>query len=321
MIKIPTLYLLGPIAALALYKLHWRSLAKSELWILGGLMLFPAVLWYYHAAQLRQQTGLTFNIWSIGQDKWGNLAVWRDLDFYRVLWDRLHHDVIGSFGLLLAAAGLILPGYDERERQGQVLLFSWAGSIVLYFFIVARGNVVHEYYQLPLVPVVAIAVGRALDRGIKTLRFLTADARLPFSSQILGPLALTAVLVSLIYPAWRFADLNYRQQAMANNKPFYEAGHSIERETRKGDLLLVGYDKVHKPELFYFADRKGWVFSLEQCDLGELERKIDLGAKYIAVVNLTTPTSTFKSGDCGRMLGSQFELVDSGRHWILYRAE
>ena len=62
--------------------------------ILVVLMLTPAVLWYLHAADLRAQTGLTFDFWNIGSDKWGNIGLWFDPDFYRTIAERFSGEVI-----------------------------------------------------------------------------------------------------------------------------------------------------------------------------------------------------------------------------------
>jgi len=126
-------------------------------------MLVPTALWYLHAADLRAQTGLTFNIWSIGGDNWGNLAIWSDPGFYWTMAQRLAGEVISRYAIWFSLVGLLLAGGTAREERGRRFLLIWAGSLVFAVFIVAEGHMVHDYYQLPFVPLSVIAFRRSAE--------------------------------------------------------------------------------------------------------------------------------------------------------------
>lgn len=322
LLKIPSLYLLWPVAALSFVKWRWKTLIRKELWLLGTVMILPAVLWYLHAAQLRHQTGLTFGIWDFGQDKWGNLAIWSDPAFYALLWTRLHQEVITATGLFFAAIGLLLPGRDLRQREGHVLLLCWAGSIALYVLVVANGNKIHQYYQLPLAPVFAIGVGRALDwvgRSWKAMDLRIENRRV---GQLLGWLSVVLLVGIMVWPSWQFANDNYRRLPMAVNALLYEAGRSIQEITQPDDLLLVAYDEGRMPELLYYADRRGWRFDLIACNAKEIEAKASLGAKYLAIATVGTESEAFVTQSaCVRLLEPRLQKAASGKHWILYKLE
>jgi len=318
MLKLPALAMLGPMAALALWSYGWRALWQPRLWWLSALVLVPTALWYLHAADLRAHTGLTFNIWSFGGDKWGNLAIWSNPEFYRTMAQRLAGEVISRYAIWLSLVGLLLPGRTRLEESGRRLLLIWAASLVLSVFIVANGNTIHEYYQMLFVPLAVIAFGRAI--GWLQIRWAAISAASTWRRGLLcsGSVLFLVYISGVFWSSFQFDSIVFRQLAFHSNQVVYDAAQSVAQLTKSSDLIVVAYEENRLPELFYYADRKGWTTDYQQCSLSDVAAKSKLGAQYVVLVLSILNDKPNEPGDCGVKLRAQFTPVASGPYWQMY---
>jgi hypothetical protein len=122
-----------------------KSLRNPQLWVLGILSLLPAAIYnfvgIYVAGFISQG--------SVGGRILLNLVV-DPLSYIR--WDNKVEEVLGITALLLAMAGTFLL----KDRRGRSLMLGlWSGYVLFgVFFMYYYGT--HDYYHLPLIPIVAI---------------------------------------------------------------------------------------------------------------------------------------------------------------------
>ncbi len=289
LVKIPTLYLGFPLVAIAWSYWGWSFLRRPLLWLYLLLVLMPAVLWHRHAYHLFEQTGLTFGIWNqYGYDKWGH-ALLLDPGFYLVMLRRFVHAVYTPVGSLLVLLGTIMPPRRSREWIVSV----WLGGLVLYLGLVAEGNRLLHYYQLPFVPVGALlAAGflvRVLDAaqadtnqglGRRLLRYLR-DWRFHVLGVVLGSIA--------AYSAWAVRD--YYVQPGSYDL-YYRSCHALGavlQERLPPDALLIVGDlddkppgpyRAQNPSLLYYSHRKGWQITPKEFCPERLDRLAAQGADY-----------------------------------------
>jgi 4-amino-4-deoxy-L-arabinose transferase-like glycosyltransferase len=135
-----------------------KSLRNPQLWVLGILSLLPAAIYnfvgIYVAGFISQG--------SVGGRILLNLVV-DPLSYIR--WDNKVEEVLGITALLLAIAGTFLL----KDRRGRSLMLGlWSGYVLFgVFFMYYYGT--HDYYHLPLIPIVAIglaAVGQAVIQAL-----------------------------------------------------------------------------------------------------------------------------------------------------------
>ncbi|MEW6608942.1 MAG: glycosyltransferase family 39 protein [bacterium] len=265
LIKIPTLYLGLPILYLAYIKYNKSLFIKWKLWLLAGIILLPTILWYYHAHQIFKEYSLTFGIWDIGQDKWGNIQIWTDKKFYITLFHRFKGEVLTPIGLCLFLFGIIL-----KVRQKEEFLFHfWLIGIIIYFFVVAAGNMEHNYYQLPLVSVASIFIGKSL--------ILFINKKLLYE-KVIGWIIITIAFLSISLFSYKAIKSFYFW-----SRPIYFAGKSVDKLVEKDILIIVSYDTHHGPELLYYCKRKGWYIKFSDINPQIVETYRRQGAKYLVI--------------------------------------
>ncbi len=181
------------------YILHYRKFNQS---------------WYWYFGTLEQR--LAFGSW------------WQ-------LGDRGVMDVAGPGGILFFLAGLFALA---KARNISVLL-AWLAGTILYLLIFFNLNVVHNYYQIPMLAPVAVIVALGLQ-------FLTHPKSWVLPA-LLGVMAILNV---------GYSEIAYFQI----NKTEHQIGHLLESNTKPDDLIIITFDRYdcRNPKLLYRARRKGW---------------------------------------------------------------
>ena len=262
-VKLPEAFLGMPIAYLVWRRLGWRSITSLRVWLCALVALVPPALWYWHAHQLKEKTGLTFVIWEVGSDKWGNLDLLSSPKFYfDLLFARLMERHLTYAGALLLIIGCVLL----RRRKDLGLFKWWTGGAVFYLLLVAKGNAVHDYYQLPVLLPLALGVGAgiawATERGFKS------------PGRIVGRFLLAAFLV---LSALRNLDL---VEKVVDSSPGLLAIGAVAQEVVPPGELVVAVDDGD-PTLLYHVDRRGWHASVGMLEEDWIEARRREGAAYL----------------------------------------
>ena len=84
LIKLPTLYMGGPLLFLAFLKFGNKIFVQYKLYLFVVLILAPPFLWYSHMAELHAQTHGGESIW-LNNDKLANAGILFDIKFYKLI--------------------------------------------------------------------------------------------------------------------------------------------------------------------------------------------------------------------------------------------
>lgn len=258
--KIPSLYMGFPLLYAAWRKYGWRMWREWRIWLFGLVALVPALLYYLYAHSLYQQTGLT--VYGItggwpGSGKFDNLGQLLSADFYRAMFIRFRSIILGNYGLLLLALGLALAPRWKEEG----VFYVWLGGIGIFILAVAQGNRQHEYYQLPVLPVAALFIGKALSALLKPGAL---NLSLILIGQRVGILVVAALLILSLRNAIQNAAPLYQQ-----TRVLLEVAEATRRLTPEGAPVAILHDWARVPEVFYYAERRGWSLWLERTPQGE----------------------------------------------------
>lgn len=158
LIKPPYIVVLAPIV---LYKFVegrlWAPERRRDLGLsaaVGGAVIAVVLAWFYYSFTYTfGKTGLTVARGSYPTQIYKTWEFWLAPQFY---WEALKRIwiLLTPFGTLLFAAGLVIAAKNKKWLP--VIAF---GGYLLYFVGVAEYNWPHYYYQLPLIPVAALAIG------------------------------------------------------------------------------------------------------------------------------------------------------------------
>ncbi|MBI2008287.1 hypothetical protein HYS82_01390 [Candidatus Amesbacteria bacterium] len=136
--------LVKPVAIFFLFPISWefiKSLKLKSFLILNSLFLIPFIAWRLWSHRFPE--GIPASLWLLN----GNHIRFRPAFFRWIFGERIAVLILGKWGLwpLLHGAFSTLGGFSP-----------WVISALLYLFTFATGNVQHDYYQIPIIPIISI---------------------------------------------------------------------------------------------------------------------------------------------------------------------
>jgi hypothetical protein len=207
---------------------------------------------------------------------YGTLEQRLDPKTWHLLAWRVWREIAGPIGVMLVALALATtPAAARRFGTRPVLvLWAWGLGALAYVLVFYNLNVIHSYYQLPLVAVVAMFVAL----GLATFRREWSDL-VPWVSSfaVAGALALLTVH-SLVLARGRYYQAD---------EPRTQAAAIIRSQTAPNALVVTAIshdDRTDDPRLLYRASRYGWSMSVTAVDTALVTRMRQLGATDLAVL-------------------------------------
>lgn len=136
------------------YRQGFKSLTNWKLYLAFILGILPLVAWRGWITQFPE--GIPAAQWLLNSD-----GIRFKGAFFRWLFaQRIGELILGYWGLIAFGFGLILK---PNTRSGWFFHF-WFLGILAYLSIFATGNVTHDYYQVFILPIIAIFVALGLER-------------------------------------------------------------------------------------------------------------------------------------------------------------
>ncbi len=195
---------------------------------------------------------------------------------WSTLFDRLVYDLSAGY----IGTGFFLIGVCVSIfRKKYSLLWYWFLGVIVYLLIFFFLNVIHNYYQIPFVPLFAIFMAIGIE-------FL-ADF-LESKNSILIQLFF---LVTLCITAISFSEKSFFKQEII----YEDIGKQIAENSNENDLLIVSYGKlsVHCPLILYRAKRNGWSIPIDVINEKIVTNLCKEGCKYLAFIEEKLPKNDF----------------------------
>lgn len=267
-----------PFAVLAYMRFGFRFVIKWQVWFFAIASVIPLIFWRKWMLQYPQ--GIPGYEWLYN----GNGIRFKGAFFQWIFAERISRIILGYLGLPFVILGLLF-----KNKQEGLLLFSFTLSTLAYLFVIATGNVQHDYYQILIIPTLAMLFGKGVD-------FLLSN-----TSQIFNRFTTyTVVLISfglMIGFGWYIIReyYNVRLDAVA-------AGKAV-------DQLVPSDAKIIAPltgdtTLLYYTNRKGWP-AWERT----IREFLDSGATHMVFINPTAPELNFIN---------YFGVVEQKENYIIY---
>jgi hypothetical protein len=216
--------------------------------VLGSFI--PLALWRYHFSL--HPEGSFASTWLLN----GDGIRFKGAFFRWLIFDRLNRLIFATGGFALFVAGL----FTSHLKKNTSLFFVWTLAILLYMTIFAKGNVNHDYYQLPIVApgVVLVAIGSFSLLGI-------AKSKLQY---FINLLLVSGLLILSLALGW----FEVRGFFNINNPAIVEAGKKVDEITPQDALVIAPYQG--DPSFLYQTNRRGWPVG------GDAEMRMKDGATY-----------------------------------------
>jgi hypothetical protein len=262
----------------------FRSLAQGELnffdiSLYGFISLAPFVWWRRHI--LLYPTGIPASDWLYNQKGIRFRPAW-----FRWLFDeRLGKLILGSYG-----TGLLMLGLVAKPKKEGLAYWLWAIGVLIYFSVIAGGNVQHDYYQAIIMPFICLllAKGAVLVMSLSQATY----------SRFLTLIMTVFIMIAMVSFSW----YNIQGYYQINNWPIVEAGKEVDRLTPKDALVIAPYNG--DTAFLYQTQRSGWPLGYD------IEDKVAKGATYYVSVSYD---------DEAHALEKQYTLVEKNDRIIIIK--
>lgn len=134
------------------------ALRDRKVWLMAALAIIPYAIYHYYGVYVVGRLGSQFNLRFFPN-------LWLDPVWY-LRWNGELSSVAGFEWYLISLLGCFLA---RRPEQRALLLGAWAGYLV-YGFTLPHHIATHDYYHLPLVPIVALGLAGAVELVLRSLR-------------------------------------------------------------------------------------------------------------------------------------------------------
>jgi hypothetical protein len=215
-----------------LYKKYGLGFLKNKfLWLLGLVITLPFLAW--RGWSYRHPEGIPASVWLLN----GDHIRFKGAFFQWIFGERIGKMILGAWGVLLMGAGLI---------AGSSYYISWMIGALVYLFVFATGNVRHDYYQIPIIPALAIL----LALGCVYLWKKGGNSRETWVKR-------TLVVVSVGFML-AFSWYDIRGDYQINHWEIITAGKEVDKITPKDAIVVATYDG--DTAFLYQTNRRGFAY-------------------------------------------------------------
>jgi DNA-binding transcriptional regulator of glucitol operon len=243
-----------PMIVLAYKRFGWKLVFQWQLWLFALFSLTPLILWRIWMTQYPE--GIPANAWLLN----GNGIRFHPAFFRWIFYERFTKLISGYFGIIILISGL----WWVKKLRNWLFFTSFLAGSLLYICVFATGNVQHDYYQILIMPSLAIffAIGSYF---LNQFRF----QRLP-----IGAVVVVLCTIVGLFLGWQ----QVKDYFNINNPSIMIAGRAVQRLTPKNAKIIANYGG--DSSFLYQTNRQGWA-SYEH----PLPEMVKLGADYLAIAN------------------------------------
>ncbi len=228
----------------------------------GILTILPFALWRLWI--LRHPEGIPVSDWLFNGGNMRFHPAW-----FRWLFDeRLAKLILGSFGLIP-----LFLGYAYKKNISQKVAILLSLGIIIYFSVIARGNIQHDYYQVLTIPYIAIITGIGLNY---IHHFI-------FSSKIIGFISVIVIATAAIGSSAYVVKEYYK----INNPVIIDAGKYVDATLPQNAVIIAPY--TGDTAFLYQTNRSGW--PTEVYNVNHVRQIVAPRPLYLVSVNFDTYTN------------------------------
>ncbi|HEX7017651.1 MAG TPA: glycosyltransferase family 39 protein [Patescibacteria group bacterium] len=238
--------------------------------------LVPMLGWQWWIARFPE--GIPARDWLFN----GNLIRFRPAWFRWLFYERITKLILGYVGSVFLLVN-IWP-----LKKDLIVYGAWWASILIYFSVIASGNVQHDYYQVLALPIISLSVGRGL---VLVYDYLKKRINMHTSLAVVS-----VITATMLFFAWNQVQGYYN----VNHWEYIRAGQAVDKLTPPdAKVIAPAFGDTH---FLFQTNRTGWPIGFE------IEDKIAKGATHYI---------TTSYDDEARMLEKQYQVIKKTDEFIL----
>jgi len=247
----------------------------------GAISLLPFILWRLWISHfpegipvsnwlLNNGNTTTFPAWFHGYNLsfLNKLVALRPHWWYWLFADRLGNLILGIYGVIPLFLGLAY-----QRKHSQAISISLLLGIILYFLIIAQGNIQHDYYQVLIVPSLSI---------ICSLGYFYIY-QIIFKNYFLKISSLILIFALSTY----FSYDKVKEYYKINNPNIITAGQKVDEITPKDSIIIAPYNG--DTAFLYQTNRPG--FPIEIYDFDKIKTEFPNRPIYFTSINFDDYTN------------------------------
>ncbi len=247
-----------PFLYLVFMKYGMRGFKKPEIWLFFILTTLPFFLWRMWMQNFPE--GIPRNDWLYN---WNSIR-FKGSFYWWIFAERISKMILGYWGLPFVVLGFLF----KPSNKEKLLFFTFAISSLIYVHVFATGNVQHDYYQILIIPALAVFFAKGVDGALNA-------AKEYFNLWITRVIIIVSSVFMLMFGWYVIRDF-YSIQHPA----IIEAGKAVDELTPKDAKVIAPYNG--DTAFLYQTNRQGWpVF---ERSFREFKKA---GATHIAFANPT----------------------------------
>lgn len=232
-----------------------KKLNILQFLVYGLVSLTPFILWRLWIAQY--PSGIPAFDWLFNMNNIRLRPAW----FRWLFAERLSKLILGYFGTALLIFGLI-----KKPKKLSWTYLLWFVGILIYFVVIASGNITHDYYQAMIIPFLCAL----LAQGVVNIISLPKK---DFPRLLTIPAVIVVTLFSIAF-SW-YEIKGYYQ---INHPVIIEAGQAVDELLPMDARVIAPYQG--DTAFLYQTNRYGWPLMTH-----DLDQMIKLGATHYVSVN------------------------------------
>ncbi|OIP58239.1 MAG: hypothetical protein AUK12_00800 [Candidatus Levybacteria bacterium CG2_30_37_29] len=280
LLKPYALFFTLPFFYLAFQRFGIYFLKKWQLFLFLILSTAPLVAWRFWIGNY--QEGIPVSAWLFN----GNGIRFRPSFFRWIFYERITRLILGYAGVIFLSAGI----FQVLKHKNKGFFISFLLSSLIYLFVMATGNVQHDYYQILIIPTLS------MFSGIGVLWLYNKLRRI--GGQFLGFGVCVGIAVICFLLSWN----SVRDFFNINDGVMVKSAYGARKVLPKDALIIAPYDG--STTFLNLIQRQGWPV---------LEKSVDqlslMGAEYLVLAN---PTKNDFEG-----FGKQYKIFASSSSYLI----
>lgn len=283
------LFLLFPIFYLIFKKYRFNFWKQKRLYIWFLAAISPLILWRWWISHFPE--GIPANLWLLNQ---GNIR-FKGAFFYWIFAKRIGELILGYWGLPILILGIILKPKNEG-----LFFHLWLSVIFLFIVIFAAGNVTHDYYQIPLIPIFSVFLAKGAD-------FLLFKIKKDFN-YLFCVVSFVCCFLLMIAFSW------YQVRGFYNIQSGVDlAGKWIDENTPKDSIIITG--DSNDATLLYNCNRWGWSIGFASPYPNQPQIIEDLRDKKASYY---VTTKFDKDSDFGKYMLKNYQILKQTDQYVIF---